>query len=157
MQRPFSELSISINTLTVVTRRGRYIAYLWLPETLGVSARGDASLQVLLPSPHRVLPTWLSILFPLQGSQTSFFFPLLPPSPGHMEFPGQGLDPSQSCGHARALTPCARLGIELASQCSQDAASPTAPQQELLSESLYKEASNIEMWLHLTAIGSHLP
>ena len=38
---------------------------------------------------------------------------------------------SGSCGNARSLTHCARLGIEPASQCSQDTANPTALQQEL--------------------------
>ena len=55
-----------------------------------------------------------------------------------MEFLGQGPDPSHSCdlshscSNARSLTHCARLGIEPANQCSQDAADPIVPQQELL-------------------------
>ena len=45
-------------------------------------------------------------------------------SPRHMEFPGQGSDLShtcnlcQSCGKPGSLTPCSRLGISPASQCS---------------------------------------
>ena len=55
----------------------------------------------------------------------------------HMEFPGQGLVPSprcdlrRSCSITRALTRCAGLGMEPTTQCSRDAADPTAPQQEL--------------------------
>ena len=56
----------------------------------------------------------------------------------HMELPGQGSDLSRShnlshgCGNARSLTHCARPGIEPASQGSQDATDPIAPQQEIL-------------------------
>ena len=60
---------------------------------------------------------------------------------GQMEFPGRGLDPRPSChlpcscANARALTYCARLGIEPVSQCSLDAATdPVSPQQELTLE-----------------------
>ena len=65
------------------------------------------------------------------------FFPFLA-VPWHIEFPGQELDqswscdPSHSCGNVGSLTHCARVGIEQASQCSQDAAHPVVPQQELL-------------------------
>ena len=59
-------------------------------------------------------------------------------APRHIAFLGQGSDPSHSCnlsqifGNARYLSRCARPGIEPSSQCSQDAANPVAPQQELL-------------------------
>ena len=49
-----------------------------------------------------------------------------------MEFPGKESDPSHSCGNTGSLTHCAGLGIEPASQSSQNAAYPVAPQQELL-------------------------
>ena len=56
----------------------------------------------------------------------------------HMEFPGQGSDPSQShelshsCGNTASLSHCAGPGITPSTQCFQDAADPTEPQQELL-------------------------
>ena len=52
--------------------------------------------------------------------------------------PQQGSDPSlshdlsHSCGNARSLTHCARLGIKPVTHHSQDAADPIAPQWELL-------------------------
>ena len=55
----------------------------------------------------------------------------------HMKFSGQGSDLScscnlsHSCGNTGFLTHCARPGIELSSQRSQDATDPTAPQWEL--------------------------
>ena len=55
-----------------------------------------------------------------------------------MELLGQGSDLShgsdlsRSWGNTGSLTHCARLGIEPVSQHSQDAANPTAPEQELL-------------------------
>ena len=52
-------------------------------------------------------------------------------TPWHMEFPGQGPDPSRSCGHAGFLTYCARPGIGSASQRSQDATDPIVPRREL--------------------------
>ena len=54
-----------------------------------------------------------------------------------MELPDQGSDPSHSCNlshscrNTGSLTHCAGLGIEPASQYSQDAADPVAPQWEL--------------------------
>ena len=51
-------------------------------------------------------------------------------APRHMEFLGQGSDPSHShhlrpsCGHAGSLTHCAGLGIEPLSQCCRDIANP---------------------------------
>ena len=56
----------------------------------------------------------------------------------HMEFLGQGTDPSCSCnlscscGDPGSLTHRARLGIKPAFQCSQDSADPVVPQWELL-------------------------
>ena len=57
--------------------------------------------------------------------------------PWHMEFPGQGSDPSCSCNlshsysNAGSLTHCARLGIESVSQRFPDAANPIVLQWEL--------------------------
>ena len=61
-----------------------------------------------------------------------FFFLFLATS-WHMEPLGQGSDPrhsrnlSHSCGNARSLTHCARLGIQPTSQSFQDAGNPVAP------------------------------
>ena len=69
-------------------------------------------------------------------SDGSFFFVFVCPTA--YEFLGQGSDPScshdlsHSHGNAGSLTHCARLGIEPASQCSQDTADPIVPQRELL-------------------------
>ena len=58
-------------------------------------------------------------------------------APCHMEFLGQGsnsshsYDLSRSCGNAGSLTHCGGAGIKPASQRSQDAADPVAPQREL--------------------------
>ena len=55
----------------------------------------------------------------------------------HMEFPGQGSDPSHSCdlshscGNNGPLTHWAQVGIEPASLCSQDTTDSVAPRQEL--------------------------
>ena len=61
----------------------------------------------------------------------------------HMEFPGQGWEPSHgcnlrcSCSNAGSLTHCAGLGIEPRSLHSRDApADPIALQQELSERSL---------------------
>ena len=70
---------------------------------------------------------------------TFFFFSFLA-ALQHMEFLGKGSEPSHSldlnlsCGNARPFTHCAGLGIEpgVPNLCSQDAAKPVAPQQELL-------------------------
>ena len=65
-----------------------------------------------------------------------FFFSFLV-TPWHMEFPGQGSDSSHgpdlshNCGNSGNLTHCARLGNEPASQLSQEATNPVAPQKEL--------------------------
>ena len=54
-----------------------------------------------------------------------------------MEFLGQGCGPScncdwsHSCSNTRSLPHCTGLGIEPMSLCSQDAADPIVPQQEL--------------------------
>ena len=60
-----------------------------------------------------------------------------------MELPGQGSDLSHSrdLGHscnARSLSHCAGLGIEPASQRSQDAAHPILPQREFLHAENFK-------------------
>ena len=57
-----------------------------------------------------------------------FFFPLFLAALQHMEFPGQGSDPSCPCSNARSLTHCSRLGIEPVSQCSRDTTDPFASQ-----------------------------
>ena len=64
-----------------------------------------------------------------------FFFFLFSAVPPHMEFPGRDqirgiVATCHRCGNARSLKHCARLGIKPASQCSQDADDPIAPQQE---------------------------
>ena len=68
-------------------------------------------------------------------------------SPWHMEFLGQGSDSScdLSCRgrNAESFTRCARLGIEPASQCSQDATNPVAPQWELLQDIFNPSLSSI--------------
>ena len=69
-----------------------------------------------------------------------------------MEFLGQesdlscNCDLSLSCNNARSLTLCSGPGIKPASQCSQDAANPAAPKQEL---SLgFNSLENPEFWGH---------
>ena len=68
--------------------------------------------------------------------QTLFFFSFLA-APQHMEFLGQGSDPSHSCdlsrncGNAGSLIYCAGSGIESTSQCSRNATNPLAPQGDL--------------------------
>ena len=68
----------------------------------------------------------------------SHFFFFFLAAPRHMGFRGQGSDLSRSlhlsrsCSNIGSLTLCARVGIEPASQRSQDTADPTAPQWELL-------------------------
>ena len=58
-------------------------------------------------------------------------------APGHMEFLGQGSDPSHNfdlscrCSNAGSLTHSAGPEIKPGSQHSQEAAVPTAPQQEV--------------------------
>ena len=55
----------------------------------------------------------------------------------HVEFPGQGSDPSCSrcllckCSNTRSLTHCARLGIEPVPQHRRDAIDSAALQQEV--------------------------
>ena len=70
-----------------------------------------------------------------------FFFPLSPflAAPWHMEFPGQGSDPShKSVTYTRPeamldpLIHCAGLGIKPISWHCRDATDPVAPQRELL-------------------------
>ena len=69
-----------------------------------------------------------------------FSFSLQPP-PLHVKFLGQGSDLSHSCNlscscsNARSLTHCAGQGVRPASQGSQAAADPVAPQWELHSPS----------------------
>ena len=66
----------------------------------------------------------------------SFFFFFLA-APWRMEFRGQvsdlshSHDLSHSCGNARSLIHCVRLGIEPVSQCTQGTDNPAAPQWEL--------------------------
>ncbi|XP_020955254.1 EF-hand calcium-binding domain-containing protein 11 isoform X2 [Sus scrofa] len=49
----------------------------------------------------------------------------------HMEFPGQGSNPSCTMAIPDPLTYSVRMGIEPASWCCRDTAHPIAPQQEL--------------------------
>ena len=71
-------------------------------------------------------------------------------TPQHMEFPGQGSDPSHncnlwgSCSDTRSLTHYAGQGIEPASQRSRDAANPVAPQQKLQDQNLFKSKCWLE-------------
>ena len=108
------------------------------PQT-GSSMRGGPTLSSspTLP-PTRSLPDSRSstvcfwVFFVCLFSLVSFLA-----APWHMEFPGQESDPNQSSdlrcsyGNARSLTHCAGLGIEPASQQSQDTTDPVAPQREL--------------------------
>ena len=58
-------------------------------------------------------------------------------APWHMEFLGQGSDPSHSCkpscicDNSGSLTHCSGPGIEPMSQCPQNASNPIVTQQEL--------------------------
>ena len=63
---------------------------------------------------------------------TKAFFFLFLATLWHVEIPGQESDWSHSCGNARSLNHCTRLGIKPVSQCSRDTDSPNAQQQELL-------------------------
>ena len=69
----------------------------------------------------------------MERSLGLFLF-LAAPCTWHMEFPfpGQGSDPSCSCGSAGSLTHCAGPGVKPASQPSQDTSDPLVPQRELL-------------------------
>ena len=77
-------------------------------------------LLLLLP----LLPPLLLLLISFLATQRA------------VEFLGQGSEPSRSCdlsqSNAGSLTNCAGPGIEPATQHSQDATSPVAPQQKLL-------------------------
>ena len=63
----------------------------------------------------------------------NFFFPFLA-TLWHIEFLGQGSDPSHSCNlcciNARSLTHCAMFGMEPAFQHSRDIADSIVPQRE---------------------------
>ena len=80
----------------------------------------------------RILMDSSRICFLCATMGTMSFFSSFLPTPQHREFLGQESDPSHSCdlcygcGDVRSLTHCAGLGIEPASQCSQDAADPVA-------------------------------
>ena len=69
----------------------------------------------------------------------SFFFWGGGGAPQHVEFLGQGSDPSHrcdlscSCSNVASLTHRVGEGIKPVSQRSQDAVDPIVPQQELLS------------------------
>ena len=66
-----------------------------------------------------------------------YYFFLFLAAPWHVEFLGQGSDPSCrcdlccSCGNAGSFTHSAGPGTEPASQCCRDPADPVAPQWEL--------------------------
>ena len=76
-----------------------------------------------------------------------FFFPFffIFGHPQHMEFLGQGSDPSHShylnssCGRSKSLTHHSGLGIEPETQNSQDAANPAVPQWQLLNMHFLEE------------------
>ena len=75
--------------------------------------------------------------------------------PTAYEVPRPGIRPqpqcnlSCSCSNAWSLTHCARLGIEPASQRSQDNTNPVVPQWELLHANYFKQNEiNAENWLH---------
>ena len=67
--------------------------------------------------------------FPVTQLLPPFLPPLFFATLHHMEFPGQGSDPS-SCGNigSLTLTHCAGLGIKPVSQHGRDAAYPVASQ-----------------------------
>ena len=81
----------------------------------------------------------------------SFFFPPFLAALQHMEFLGQGSDPSHicdlrhSCGKAGSAAHCARPGTKPASQRFQDAADPIAPQQELLSVVIFLHEAELKV------------
>ena len=68
----------------------------------------------------------------LSGSVVLIFFFSFLATPQHMEFPGQGSDPSHSCNpgcccnNMRPLTHCAGPGIKPVSQRTRDSTNPTA-------------------------------
>lgn len=68
-------------------------------------------------------------------SKHVFLFFVFFASPQHMQFPGQGSDPSRSCewhcscGKARFFTQYAELGIKPESQTCRDTGDPVSPQQ----------------------------
>ena len=78
-----------------------------------------------------------SVCLSLHAFVSTFFFFILA-TLRHMELLGQGsdsshsLDLSHNCGNARSPTHWARQGMELESQCSQDATDPAEPQREFL-------------------------
>ena len=81
------------------------------------------------------------------GVRSSFFIFLA--APRHMEFPGQGSDPSRSCnlcyrcGNADPLTHCVGPGIKPASWRCRDTADPITPQRELLESGVLKGTDQI--------------
>jgi len=96
----------------------------------------NVRLLLYLPS-HHISGKLLSFLISF-----SFFLVFLSffATPRNMEFPGQWSGLSQSCdlGHRQILNPLGLgLGIEPASQCSQEAADPIVPPQELLGQTAF--------------------
>ena len=71
-----------------------------------------------------------------------FFFSFLA-TPWHMEFPGQGSDPSHSCNlycccnNARSFNPLCRAGDQTCVPALRDATDPVAPEQEILFLNFY--------------------
>ena len=78
------------------------------PKT--ASLQGHTFFKSISTKRHilRYLVLHLSIFFFLIYTvyQTKFFCFSFLTAPQHMEFPGQGSDPSCSCGNARSPTPC---------------------------------------------------
>ena len=130
--------------LNTHSKENKHSFFFFLPHPQRVEVPGPETKseplqwqsQILNPLSHGELPenTHPSSFF------CRFFFFFFSPFwvvLWHMEFPGQGLVPSprcdlrRSCSITRALTRCAGLGMEPTTQCSRDAADPTAPQQEL--------------------------
>ena len=107
------------------------ITQLWASE----SEKGDNSLVLLWKYfwSHR---PWNGPRNPHAFGDHAFFF--FWSTPQHMEFPGQGSDPSCSCScsHAGSLNHCAGWGIEPAPLHCRDTANHLVPQWELLDYAL---------------------
>ena len=113
------------------------------PSLSGLNFESDAESDTLFyneafPPPSQSFQYFFKTIVDLQccanfyctaKMEYPFFFPLLA-TPWHMEFPGQGSDPSISCN--RSLSLCAEPGIEPAFQGSRDTANSIPPEQDLL-------------------------
>lgn len=108
--------------------------YLWQPATFRMMALS----QPRSLNDEQSIPAglqWIDIQYEQEINYGCFilFFSYLATT-RHTEFLGQGEDSSRSydpqhrCSNTRSLTCCARSGMKPASQCSRDAANPTARQ-----------------------------